>query len=1129
MISPSARKLSSIDDFDQLLVYLRDELGWPVESDKFDDVFFSYDPEELGIAPANAAQFAEIKQLRPLVGNQPFGIFFVKFEPKRLPVVALRRILSQLALKKRASSNSAERAAWAIDNILFISACGDSENRETSFAHFSAADDSGHPPTLKVLGWDNSDTPLHLDHVAEVLRERLAWPRDETDLQGWRRTWSSAFTLRNREVVTTSKALAIRLAGLARAIRDRIKSALLVETPDGPVSKLMAAFKDALIHDLSEDTFADMYAQTIAYGLLSARVAQPGKTVEEGVATLVPATTPFLRELMETLSTAQSRNSAGVDFDELGVGDVVELLEAANMEAVLRDFGNRNPQEDPVIHFYERFLREYDPDERAQRGVFYTPRSVVSFIVRTVDLALRNEFGLVDGLADTSTWATVSGRLGIEIPAGVSPEDAFVQILDPATGTGTFIVEAIDLIHDTMLEKWKRAGMAASAVRDAWNEYVTRELLPRVYGYELLMAPYAIAHMKIGLKLHETGYAMASGVRVNVYLTNTLESPVDYTDRLEFAIPALAHEAHAVNEVKAHRSFSVIIGNPPYSNASANLGDRARALVEPYKYVDGEKVVEKNALQLERNLNDDYVKFFAWAEERLKATSAGILSMVSNSVYTWSPSLRGMRSGLISTFDAVKIVDLHGASQRGPALQEGVQDQNVFDIEQPVAIGTFCRTGGASRYEYSEIIGDREAKYARLSTADFESMSPLPICPVAPVYSFLPQRSALAGEYSGFSSLVEICPRYAEGIKTGRDWLVVDADADSLLRRMQNIRDSTESDDLLCDRIQLSVKKAWNLSGARAALREADLASYVQTIAYRPFSEEFIFYHPNWVASRSYPVMRSLIDTDNVALLAGRTSRDRRSKLYWCAAGLADKGMLSSLDNVSVFPALLVAPAREGALFDEEVLRPNLSAVFMETLAKRLGVTCPSGDNEAIRDWTKRVFAYIYAVLWSPSYRERYGDLLASDYPRIPLPKDRDLFEELAAIGSRLTDLHLLRFSPNPSGGVNLLGGDSIAIDGVEHSDGTVWLDRNKSSGIVGIASEVWEFEAGGYRALEKYLLDRREKGGKHAREGRPIADADLFHIQRMVEAIAGTIRASAEIDSAIYKRGSWMDAFSGS
>lgn len=524
MSSDQRAELKAIRSFTSLVRYLRDEMGWPIESDDFEELTFEYTPEELGIDAASAAKIERngIRRLRPLVDNQPWGIFFVKFERKRLPVVALRRILSRVALKKRSSANSADHAAWAKDDLLFVSNYGDSNERQISFAHFSINPSNDDLPTLKVLGWNNLDTGLHLDAVARELTARLAWPKDAADAGSWRRQWRSAFSVHHGEVVTTSRELSIRLAELARGIRDRIKAALAIETERGSLTTLMKAFQEALIHDLDAGGFADMYAQTIAYGLLSARIADPEKTTLDDFAAHM-RTNPFLRDLMTTFLKVGGRHgragATGIDFDELGVSEVVELLNRANLEAVVMDFGDLRPDEDPVIHFYELFLTEYDRSQKISRGVFYTPRPVVSYIVRSVHELLRTDFGLKDGLADTSTWKEVVTRVkGLAIPKGVSPDESFVQILDPATGTGTFLVEAIEVIHKTVCAKWKAEGCSASEVDSRWNDYVPRYLLPRLHGYEILMAPYAIAHVKVGLKLYETHYRFGKDERARIYL-----------------------------------------------------------------------------------------------------------------------------------------------------------------------------------------------------------------------------------------------------------------------------------------------------------------------------------------------------------------------------------------------------------------------------------------------------------------------------------------------------------------------------------------------------------------------------------------------------------------------------------
>ncbi len=471
----ASQNLHNIRAFPDLVRYLENELDWPLEEYGFDELTFEYTPAELGLKEADAARIKAIHQLRPLQHGQPWGIFFVEFEEKKLPVVVLRRILSHLVVKKRASANHAKTAAWNSSDLLFISAFGDAatDQRELAFAHFHQTE--GDLPTLRVLGWDGGDTPLKLENVAATLKNKLHWPDKPADQAAWRKQWASAFRHRPGHIIRTADSLAEVLATLARSIRDAARILIRLETEQGQLRILHKAFQTALIHDLSEDDFADTYAQTITYGLLTAAISRTEMSegrrgtalIADNIADMVPITNPFLKEMLQTFLSAGGRKG-GIDFDELGIQDVVELLRGddTDLPAILRDFGNKTRGEDPVIHFYEHFLKAYNKKLKVQRGVFYTPQPVVSYIVRSVHELLQTEFGLEDGLADITTWgAMLKKHPGLKLPPltdepgekrTISPDEPFVQILDPATGTATFLVEVIEVIHHTLKAKWKQ-------------------------------------------------------------------------------------------------------------------------------------------------------------------------------------------------------------------------------------------------------------------------------------------------------------------------------------------------------------------------------------------------------------------------------------------------------------------------------------------------------------------------------------------------------------------------------------------------------------------------------------------------------------------------------------------------
>ncbi|MDB4142950.1 N-6 DNA methylase [Akkermansiaceae bacterium] len=1112
--------LRSINRFPSLVKYLRDELDWPIESDDFEDLVFDFTPEELGIDKKNAAKIEEIKRLRPLSTNQPWGIFFVKFDRKKLPVVALRRLLNAVALKKRASANKADQAAWHANDLLFISTYGEEDDRKICFANFSQDEEKKDLPVLKVLGWDDKDTALHLDDVAKTLENKFTWDEDFTeDPEQWGNQWRSAFSLAHGEVVQTSKDMAIQLAHLAQKIRNRINEILAIENDKGPITSLMAAFSEALIDDLDEDGFADMYAQTIAYGLLSARITNPSGESADDLPTAMPITNPFLKELMEQFLQVGGRKKGkklgtGIDFDELGVSDVIALLDAANMEAVLKDFGDQNPQEDPVIHFFEGFLKEYDSQIRKDRGVFYTPRPVVSFIVRSVDELLRTEFGLEDGLADTTTWGEMVGRIDdLEIPDGAAPDQAFVQILDPATGTGTFLVEVIDLIHKTMEAKWQAEGHGKKKIENLWNAYVPEHLLPRLHGYELMMAPYAIAHMKIGLKLYETGYRFESDERARVYLTNALEPAQDFSGTLAFAIPALAHEAEAVNAIKRDQRFTVVIGNPPYSVSSSNMGSWIVELCKDYK-----RAVSGNANI--QPLSDDYLKFMRFFQKTIDDTDRGVVGVITNNVFLDGLMHRGVRTQLLEFYSKLCIVNLHGNTTIGEQTPSKEKDENVFDIKQGVCISLFSRStsAGSSVLSSADLYGSRLEKYQSLNRG-FCELEPTALNPADPHNFFVAKDFSKESEYRAFIPLAELMPVHVTGVATHRDSFLVDIDPLLLQKRIETFCDL--SVDEVGAELGLSDTRDWSISAAKEEVCAFDSRN-LRPYAYKPFSRHYIYYDQRLIdrGCSRIGVMRSMFEP-NLALVIRKKVTDPEWRHVFVTRDVVD---FNFYNYISVAFPLHVQGEGDHLFAGErsQNLSPRAAACFSRYFSSQVG-----GVVEGALDCVpKSVLGYFYAIMHSPSFRKRYSDFLRIDFPSIPIPKDGSLAKSLAVVGQELVALHVLE-APTPNRQVaDLVGHDAFQVEKVSYSDETVWIDKAKTRGFKGVPEEVWNFHIGGYQVCAKWLKDRQAKGGKNPRPGRVLTDEDIEHYQKIVVALSETIRIMAEIDEVIEAHGGWPGAF---
>ncbi|MES5814860.1 type ISP restriction/modification enzyme [Pseudoxanthomonas sp. Soil82] len=1109
--------LRHVGDFEALCRYLEDTLGWPLGEGEydFDALTFQYEPEELGLQDQYADAIESIHQLRPVVDGQPWGIFFVRFRKKKLPVGVLRRILSQLALKKRESANRAERAAWRTDDLLFVSAFGEEagRNREIAFAHFHRH--GGDLPTLRVIGWDGNDTPLKLEYLQGVLANKLRWPADPADTDAWRALWRSPFRHRPGHVIRKSDELAHELAKLARTIRDRAQAVMKAESAKGPLTRLYDAFKKSLIHDLTPDGFADTYAQTITYGLLTAAISRTEMSegrhgtalLASDLADMVPVTNPFLKEMLQTFLEAGGRKS-GIDFDELGVQDVVELLrgEDTDLPAILRDFGNKTQGEDPVIHFYEHFLKAYNKALKVQRGVFYTPQPVVSYIVRSVHELLQTEFGLADGLADTTTWGEMLKKNpGLKLPLlsdspgetqAISPDEPFVQILDPATGTATFLVEVVDVIHKAMGEKWKKQGLSEDKRTEAWNEYVPKHLLPRLHAFELMMAPYAIAHMKIGLKLAETGYRFGTEERARIYLTNALEPWLKQLPLVGF--DALAHEAAAVNEIKRHKRFTVVIGNPPYSNfGMLNKNPFILGLLDDYKRGLDEKKL---------NLDDDFIKFMRFSEHLVSKADAGVLGMITNNVFLDGITHRQMRAHLQSSFSFIRVIDLHGNIKKLEKSPDGSKDENVFDIQQGVGISVMARRAinASHGVEHAELWGLREAKYEALCQRD-NAVQPKPLNQVvSPQFFFVPKSLDDVDEYLSSPSLSFLFKFVGQGIQTKQDDFALQPTEDGLVRVVEDVRALSVQE--LMGRYDLPESTAsWSLHWAKRDVSGSQGSAI--RVAVKPFESKWTYFtgNSNGFLARPRREATERMLGGNLAIIAKRQSKEMPFSSVFVVNSPINEGIfaIDPKGRESVFP--LQSPHESGAelsLFE----RGSSSNLNSAALPKEYRGEAPES-----------IFHYAYAVLHSPGYRSRYAEFLKIDFPRLPLTGNLELFRVLARLGGELTSLHLLESPRLAQAITEFVGGQNPEVEKVSWSRDTVWIDKAQTAGFHGVREEVWNFHIGGYQVCQKWLKDRK---------GRTLSKDDIGQYHKIVVALSETIRLMAEIDRIIDQHGGWPRAF---
>ena len=914
-------------------------------------------------------------------------------------------------------------------------------------------------------------------------------------------------------VVADPRDLARRMAAKARLLRDGIGRILEREERAGPLRDLLRAYRDILIAGLSRDRFADMQAQTAAYGLFAARclhAPDAGRFTRQSAA--FADTAPFLRDLFGRIA------GPGVDPRLAWIlDDLALLLDRADMAAILRDFGRRGRREDPVVHFYEDFLAAYDPELRETRGVYYTPEPVVRYIVASVDRLLRDRFGLADGLADTAAAP-------VETPDGGERPAPRVLILDPAAGTGTFLRETIAFI---------RRAVEAKGMGGAWRDYVRDHLLPRLHGFELLMAPYAICHLKLALEIGETNarFAMPEGQRLGVFLTNALEEAHEGTSGPLYLAHEIAREAAGADAVKRDKPVMAVIGNPPYSGHSANKGAWIAGLLRgkdgdgegtgSYFHMDGKPLGERNP----KWLNDDYVKFIRFAQWRIERTGEGVLGFVTNHAWLDNPTFRGMRRSLMESFDEIHVLDLHGNAKKRERAPDGGKDENVFDIQQGVAIGLFVKRGGGggpARVFHADLWGEREGKYGWLAENDLASTVWSELTPKPPFHLFAPRDEALHDEYEAGAKLTDIFPVNSVGIVTARDKLAIQWTAEDMKRVASNFvsRHSEEA------RIAFSLGKDssdWKVADAQQDIRDhPEPNRHVRPVSYRPFDTRFTWYtgQAGGFVCRPRPkVMRHMIAGPNLGLISCR--QQSQAGVLWGYCGVTRSIIEScAISNKTkeinyLFP-LYIYPTDDSEGFGAG-RKANLSPGFIADMSAALGLDfLPDGAGDLETAFgPEDAFHYLYAMLHGPEYRRRYASFLKSDFPRAPLTGDRTLFARLGRLGERLAALHLMDAEGSdlpafPAAGPNRVGKVRYAPP-TAATPGRVWIDGGQY--FEGVAPETWSFAIGGYRPAEKWLKDRR---------GRTLGFDDIAHYRRLCAALSETRRLMTRIDETIDAAGGW-------
>ncbi|MDR3668231.1 MAG: N-6 DNA methylase, partial [Ignavibacteriaceae bacterium] len=864
----------------------------------------------------------------------------------------------------------------------------------------------------------------------------------------------------------TAKTLAVELAKRTKFLKDEIVTEEL-KSGTKSIHGFYEAFKEFLIAGISEEEFADLYSQTITYGLFAARLRAPEDFNRKLAYSFIPKSIGILRDIFKFISLEDLPQQMEVIID-----DISEVLAVSDAKKILDQYYHEGKGIDPVLHFYETFLSVYDPATREKRGVYYTPEPVVSFIVHSLHEILKDKYDIADGLASKS-----------------------ITLLDPAGGTLGFLAKAIETAVKEFEGKYGKGAVEG---------FLKDQILQNYYSFELMMAPYAIGHMKMSFLLEELGYTMSDDERVKYYLTNTLE--MQELDESKFpGMSSLSHESHEAGKIKNQVPILVILGNPPYSGHSSNTGEWISDVIKEYYQVDGKPLGEKNS----KWLQDDYVKFIRFAQWKIDQAGEGVLGFITNHSYLDNPTFRGMRKSLMNSFDEIYILDLHGNSLKKEKAKDGSKDENVFDIQQGVAIAFFIKhkIEKTKSVLHSELFGLRDAKYDWLNKHNIKNVKWDKLEPNKEFYLFIPQDQKLQESYQTFMKITDIFPVNSVGIVTARDALTIGRTENEIWDRVSNF--ARLEPELARATYKLGVDtRDWKVELAQKDLIDSGLLkNNLKRILYRPFDTRYTYYTGNSRGFHCMPrgdTMYHMLE-ENVGMLFSRQLDKAGFLPVFISDSLIDAHSITSAVSITSILPLYLHPERKGKrknafvqmmMFEDEVeyktRQPNIKKELFDKLK--------SNFKKKVKP--EEIFYYVYAVLYSNIYRSKYAEFLKMDFPRVPFTADYILFKTLGKLGKQLADIHLLKSKvlDKTLGQYPMHGNHKVVKPYYE--DEKVWI--NKTQYFNNVKEEVWNYQIGGYQVCDKWLKDRK---------GKTLKLEEIINYCKILTALSKTIEIQTEID----------------
>ncbi|MDD8019562.1 MAG: N-6 DNA methylase [Acidobacteriota bacterium] len=872
--------------------------------------------------------------------------------------------------------------------------------------------------------------------------------------------------------VYDARSLAIELAKRTRFLRDEVVAQELREEGSSGKTNLSGfyeAFRKFLIAGLSQEEFADLYSQTITYGLFAARTRSKDKFNRKLAYDYIPQTIGILRDVFQFISLGSLPSQM-----EWIIDDISEVLAVTDVYKILDDYFRKGKGSDPIVHFYETFLAEYDPKTREKRGVYYTPEPVVSYIVRSLQKILKTHFTRPEGLAQPN-----------------------VTVLDPAAGTLTFLAEATKLAVEEFVQRYGEG---------AKGSFIKGHVLKNFYAFELMMAPYTIGHIKMSFWLEELGYKLEADERFKLYLTNTLEMEELAQSTLP-GMASLSEESHLAGKVKKETPILVILGNPPYSGHSANKGPWISDLLKKgytlangskddgYYTVDGKPLKEKNP----KWLQDDYVKFIRFAQWKIDQAGEGIIGFITNHSYLDNPTFRGMRRSLMRSFNEIYILDLHGNSLKKEICPDGSPDENVFDIRQGVAIAFFIKKKSPKEscsVHHSELWGLREKKYDWLRKNDIETTDWLEISPKLGFYLFIPRDETLIEAYESYPKITDIFKLNSVGIVTARDNLTIHWSRDDAWATVSTF--SKMDKELARQAYKLGKDvRDWKVEFAQKDLMDSGLdKNKIVPILYRPFDVRYTYYtgrSRGFICMPRPEVMQHMLK-ENLGLITSRQMDKSGFQPVFITDTIIDAHCITSATSISnIFPIYIYT---DNGILHQHQGQPERKININKQIIEYL---------EQLYQWhllPEEIFYYLYAVLYSNTYRSKYAEFLKMDFPRIPFTSDVRLFKQIAALGKRLADLHLLKANELETPIARFQGHGNGRVEKVIYKEGRVYI--NQSQHFEPVPPEVWSYQIGGYQVCSKWLKDRK---------GRILSLDEIKKYCQIVTALKITIDVQQQID----------------